>query len=300
MKKVQILMTTYNGERYLRTQIDSILEQDYPNIQLLIRDDGSSDSTLKILEEYSASNDKVSYYTGVNLGVVNSNFDLIKRADTTADYYSFADQDDYWMPNKISQAVLALEKLDKNQALLYCGRPTLADKDLKILDVKINTPDIRPCFNNALVENICTGCTAVINNTMLVLVKEHIPEYVIMHDWWFYLLATYFGQVYYDKESYILYRQHSDNVMGARTNYWNEFLTRLQNYKGNRGKIRKQLAELQKVFNGEINNTESLKELINSHQNLVSRLNLIRSHEVFRQRKMDDIIFKILILIGQL
>lgn len=293
-------MTTYNGEKYIRAQLDSILAQDYPNVSILIRDDGSSDRTIDILKEYSSRFDNISFYTGENLGVVKGNFDLIKNSDSTADYYAFSDQDDYWKSTKISRAVLKLRELNKDKPLLYCGKTILTDKNLNILDVKIKTPEIRPSFNNAIVENICVGCTAVINHTMIKLVQEHIPEYTIMHDWWLYLTASCFGHVYYDMEAFILYRQHESNVMGARTNYWDEFRIRLRNFRGNRGKIRRQLAEFESLFKEYITDVGILRDILNSHNKLWYRCKLIISKDVFRQRRVDDIVFKLLILAGRI
>ena len=109
-------MSTYNGEKYLREQIDSILNQDYPEISLLIRDDGSTDGTVDILKEYAQKYRDIDYYVGENLGVQNSFFDLMKRADKRAYYYAFADQDDVWLPGKIKRAIELLEREEIGRA----------------------------------------------------------------------------------------------------------------------------------------------------------------------------------------
>ena len=118
-------MSTYNGE---------ILNQDYPEISLLIRDDGSTDGTVDILKEYAQKYRDIDYYVGENLGVQNSFFDLMKRADKRAYYYAFADQDDVWLPGKIKRAIELLEredeKKDKRKPLLYGGRVTYASENL--------------------------------------------------------------------------------------------------------------------------------------------------------------------------
>ena len=113
-------MSTYNGEKYLREQIDSILEQDCERfgkaeIKLLVRDDGSKDTTLDILKEYADNYpDKIQYYQGENAGVIKSFFELIQKADDTADYYALADQDDYWMPGKLSAGIDKIEDMRSN------------------------------------------------------------------------------------------------------------------------------------------------------------------------------------------
>ena len=102
--RVAVLMSTYNGEKYIREQIDSILEQSGNfDLDLWVRDDGSKDSTQQILQEY-AQQRKLHWYTGENLGAAHSFIDLVRKCKGY-DYYAFADQDDYWMTNKIQMGV---------------------------------------------------------------------------------------------------------------------------------------------------------------------------------------------------
>ena len=103
-------MSTYNGEKYIKTQLDSILAQDYEEIDLLIRDDGSTDSTREILSAYAKKYSSITWYSGKNIGVQKSFFDLILKANLERDYYAFADQDDKWLPGKISRAVSILKE----------------------------------------------------------------------------------------------------------------------------------------------------------------------------------------------
>ena len=93
MQKVQILLSTYNGEKYLREQLESIVQQTYDHISLLIRDDGSTDSTQQILQEYKDKYPWISYYTGNNVGAKDSYFELLERADLTCDFFAFCDQE---------------------------------------------------------------------------------------------------------------------------------------------------------------------------------------------------------------
>ena len=99
MEKIQVLMSTYNGEKYLKEQIESILNQEKVEVNILIRDDGSCDKTLKIIKELS-KNPKISYYEGKNIGPAKSFMDLVNKSGDKFNYYAFADQDDIWMPNK--------------------------------------------------------------------------------------------------------------------------------------------------------------------------------------------------------
>ena len=116
--KVQILMSTYNGEMFLEKQLDSILAQNYP-IELLIRDDGSSDRTVEIIKRYQKKNKNICLVEGHNLGVISSFFELFRIADESADYFALADQDDIWFPNKVERAVSAFHSLFKHHFCVY-------------------------------------------------------------------------------------------------------------------------------------------------------------------------------------
>lgn len=298
MKKVQILLSTYNGERFIREQLDSILDQDYLNIAILIRDDGSTDKTPLILEEYADKYKNITYYQGENIGVIQSFFNLMKNADISADYYSLSDQDDWWIKGKITRAVKQLDSMNRDKPLLYCGRTTLVDQNLKPLNVKMKPYKINPDFGNALVENICTGCTTVINRNLLQLIQDHIPHFTVMHDWWIYLTASYYGEIYYDEKSYILYRQHGKNVMGSRSNYIDEFKMRLKNFKNNKGKICRQAKEFRKIYTIKDNENLSMTYITEYQEHVIYRFKILFTKDIFRQRGMDNFIFKILFLIG--
>ena len=121
METVQVLMSTYNGEKYIREQLNSIINQTYPSIKILVRDDGSSDGTIEILEEYAAKYDNMAYYAGKNLGVIQSFLQLLKDSDDSSAYYAFSDQDDVWLPEKIEKAVEMIENnKEVEQPILYC------------------------------------------------------------------------------------------------------------------------------------------------------------------------------------
>lgn len=298
MKKVQVLLSTYNGEKYLTEQLDSIINQSYTNITVLIRDDGSSDGTIRILESYKEQYKWIEYYIGENLGAKDSFLDLIKHADLSMDFFAFADQDDVWLPNKIKQAVEKLTTMDQSKPLLYCGNKTLVDEKLVLIHSSIKEYNIRPSFGNALVENICTGCTSVMNIELLSLIRDNLPKFVIMHDWWFYLVASNFGEIYYDNESYILYRQHSNNVVGARSNYLDEFRSRVKDYKCNRGKVSRQAYEFHRLYHKRSKNIELQNYVIKAKKSLKYRITILNTNKIYRQRKIDNFIFKVLFLLG--
>ena len=144
--KVQILMSTYNGEEFVREQLDSILAQSYPDVDILIRDDGSQDDTFVILKEYEERHSNIRAYQGENIGVNKSFFELLRKSNQEAAYIGFCDQDDYWLPEKIEKAAEQLERLDG--PALYCSAKTLVDENLEPLNSQQN-PHRIPGFGNA-------------------------------------------------------------------------------------------------------------------------------------------------------
>ena len=216
--KINILMTTYNGEKYLQDQLASIENQDYKNWHLCVSDDGSSDSTLSILNEFSSRNiGRVSIFkTSQNLGFVGNFLSLVRRSDISAQFYALADQDDIWCRNKLSRAITQLQ-INYNEISLYCARTKLIDEAghfcgfSPLFKNKAN-------FNNALVQSIGGGNTMVFNHPTRLLIaaaseNKNLPP---SHDWWFYLVVSGSGgQVIYDTEPTTLYRQHDRNLVGT-------------------------------------------------------------------------------------
>lgn len=225
--KVEILMATYNGGKYLHEQLDSILQQSHSNIYILISDDSSTDNTLQILEEYKNQfPDNIHILPNLNkkLGIIG-NFSYLLE-NSKENYIMFADQDDVWLPNKISSM---LERMKCYESLHGKNTPILIHSDLTVTDEKLNVispslwdfQKINPnlsSLNRILVENTITGCASIFNKTLTKLITP-IPPNATLHDWWLGLVASALGKVYYMEQQTVLYRQHGNNVLGAKT--WN-------------------------------------------------------------------------------
>ena len=303
MKKVQVLLSSYNGENYIREQLDSILKQEKVDIHLLIRDDGSTDGTRDILKQYETAQKNITVTYGKNLGVIKSFFELIKQADSQADYIAFSDQDDVWLSGKLNRAVSLLEQQEHNNTpFVYCSAQQLTDGQLNPLPSGIRYKQVRPAFENALVENMCTGCTCVINRKMLGLLKDREPDFTVMHDFWIYLVGSCFGSVVYDTQSYILYRQHAKNELGAASSLLENYKRRIRNFKKHRGQLTRQAEELLRLYGREMPPTQQqlARELVQAKTKRNLRWKLIRTGGIFRQRKSDDVIMKSLLLLGLL
>ncbi|WP_167958661.1 glycosyltransferase [Anaerosporobacter faecicola] len=298
MKKVIILLSTYNGEKYLSSQLDSILAQDYPNIMLCIRDDGSSDHTIEILDQYVKRYPNVSYYAGHNIGVIKSFFDLIRNAPEDGDYYAMADQDDVWCTNKITEAVKKMEQ-EENQTLpmLYCAAMTLVDSKLQYVKT-LQRKRSKLCLENGLVENLCTGCTSLMNHNLWEKIICNIPTFTVMHDYWTYLVALSVGKVIYDENSYILYRQHSNNTLGTPKNYIEHLWLGLKHYKQNRNQLNMQAKCLKQMYRKMNLESRTLDIFLASKTSWRARKDIIIHNRVYRENRMDNLILKVLIGLG--
>lgn len=301
MKKVVVLMSAYNGSKYIEHQLDSILSQRGVELEIYVRDDGSEDDTVQILQQYQSRYDNVFFMEGRNVGAWQSFLTLLRDVDEQADYYAFADQDDEWMEDKLESAVEALEKAGKEYGnslpLLYCSNKTLCNEELVPIKSQISyDSQYVPSLGNALVQNICTGCTAVMNQPLRELVNGVAPGYIYMHDWWFYLTAVYFGRVIYDKDSHIKYRLHGKNVHGTQISRLGVLRHRIVQLFKPRGEVYAQAEEFRNCFHVE---NLLIDDFISSRKNLRARFRLISGNQVKRQERKDDLMNKILLLTGR-
>ncbi len=213
---VAVLMCTFNGERFLADQIESILQQDHRNYRIWVSDDGSSDRTLSILDEYRArlGEDKFRIVSGPRRGFASNFLSLLHRPEIEADYFAFADQDDIWERNKLSCALAAIGREVPGVPVVYCSRSRLVDSE----NIEIGlSPNFRrpPSFRNAIIQSIGGGNTMVIDRSTRELACKADASTVVSHDWWLYLLVTGAGgEMIFDSAPTVRYRQHQSNLVG--------------------------------------------------------------------------------------
>lgn len=214
---VTVLMSTYNGEQYLRMQIDSILDQTYNDIRLIVRDDGSSDATMELLKTYSDS--RLSFYKGENLGAALSFMQLIYTAPES-EYYALADQDDIWLIEKISAAVEIIGQYDANIPVLYFCNQEYIDGTGHIQGVRLDEDFQIPGIVELLLANDISGCTMVFNQALLQLIKKkRIQDDILRlryHDVWIAALAAIYGEIVFDKQVHMQFRRHGENETDGR------------------------------------------------------------------------------------
>lgn len=215
---VVVLMSTYNGEKFLREQIDSVLSQQEVEVKIIIRDDGSCDGTLKILNEYAEKQANIIILKGKNCGAEMSFHFLCQYAkdNAKADFYAFCDQDDVWLPRKLKVAVDKLQSFEVSRPNLYFSNLRMVDEDLRVLRDLFADGEVVVSKHMALLQIFTYGCTCVFNRIALDYYCMASFSNEIQHDNWIYVLAMYLGNVYYDNDSYIFYRQHGSNLSGEK------------------------------------------------------------------------------------
>lgn len=274
---VCVLMSTYNGERFLYEQIGSIFRQKNVTVHLVVRDDGSVDDTVKVIESFIREGADIELIKGENLGPSESFLELI-YTHRKYDYFALADQDDIWHDDKLCAAVDKMEN-SKNVPTLYYSSVTLVNSRGNKLPVQVSTE--KATLENGIFGFYATGCTIVYNKKMADFVMRYRPKNIYMHDAWLLTVACYCGEIIFDKQSHIDYRQHESNVVGmAKKRSLNKKLRDF--FLKNKGRHSKIAKELQNGFEDCISDKEirmMLGYAAECPNSLTARLQLLKSNQ---------------------
>jgi glycosyltransferase involved in cell wall biosynthesis len=217
-----ILMSTYNGEKFLAEQLQSIENQTHKNWRLVISDDGSSDNTLAIAKQFQLrwGNNRLEVRQGPQQGFCQNFLSMACDSSICADLYGFSDQDDVWMADKLARAVAHFKASNQSQLpRAYGSRTQIVDEALNHLGF---SPEfaLPRSFRNALVQSISGGNTQVFNQATKQLFEQAGLQQVVSHDWWLYQIVKGAGGIfYYDPKPTLLYRQHSQAIVGANSSF---------------------------------------------------------------------------------
>lgn len=296
-ENVLVLMSTYNGEKYLRQQIDSIVGQQKVSVKLLVRDDGSSDSTLAILKEYKAKG-LLDFYKGGNLGPARSFMHLLQNAPAS-DYYAFSDQDDVWLPEKLSVAINSLRGHEDKPALYFC-QTQLVDENLNKKESVIIHPYLT--FGEAIVYKFIGGCTMVVNHRLRFIIGKQQPSYMRMHDTWVYFIAQSMNAyIHFDETPHILYRQHSNNVLGQGQGWIHEWILRIKRFVSLKNDRFKQAYELMLCYGNTIpvENKALLVSFLDGKHGFLNRIRLISNKKLRCANATTQLLFWINVLLNK-
>lgn len=284
---IAVLMSTYNGERFLKEQLESIFSQKSVNVSLFIRDDGSTDRTIDIIKKYQHKGSRVYLEQGQNIGPVNSFLSLIYR-NREYEYYALADQDDLWESDKLISAVNILKKYFDTPALYYSAL-TLVDSRENYLRTVVPSKVSKA---TSLLNFQATGCTIVYNAALLKIIMKYKPKNIYMHDAWLTVIASYFGICLLDETSHIKYRQHEKNVVGMKQqnilHRAKKFFTTKKNWHYNTA------LDFYKGYKNYLSeeDLDRIKRILQYKKNILSKIRLINSQEVrgLPQKERDSVI----------
>ena len=301
-KRIVVLLSTYNGEKYLKEQIESILNQKTSyHLDLRVRDDGSTDETVAILKSYEkAYPSRVKVFYEKNIGYIKSFFELIRDAEGY-DYYALSDQDDIWLEDKIEIAIKTCEECAYGGPLLYGSSSFLVNDQLEIMgETQKNLKGIT--WDNLLIQNFFPGHSQVFNDALCKLLKTEVDcSKIYVHDFWITYIAFLHGKVIFDNQSHTYYRQHGTNTVGFGKNSVEWIVGRLKRISNNDNKkIATQIGYFYDTCAGYMD--EELKEkvgaFIHSQTSLWRRISYLRKTKLYRQKGFETILFKILYLLG--
>lgn len=292
---VTVVLATYNGEKYLKEQLDSLLAQKGVKVKILVRDDGSKDATTKILDKYQKKG-LLTWYTGEHLNVQKGYLDLLKHAGIS-DYYAFCDQDDVWDEDKLLIAVTELDKLPQDKpAIYYCGQ-RLVDENLKLLSTHKVATDRSP-YTNFLISNVA-GCTAVFNKVLVDSVNSANPDFILMHDSWLFKVCLALGGNYYvDASVHISYRQHGNNVAGLNGGIKGKILQAKRYI--NVFEIQKQCKSLLDCYKDQMTSEykKITEDIVNYDKDWAAKKRVLKNFD-FKSRSLNGIV-RLKILVGRL
>ena len=229
MNRIEIILSTYNGEKYIKEQLDSIIRSSFKNWHISVSDDCSTDTTCDIVRDYVAKySGRISLHINdSNMGSTVNFLTALKRAaredsnagDTT--YYMFCDQDDVWLKDKLYVTLKAMKRLERKigsvKPSLIFTDAVLAGADLSYINNSFYKSGHRFVRNlsisRLLIENRCIGCTVMMNRALVDILGDNYDK-VRFHDWWVALIASAFGGIRFLRVPTLLYRQHSGNQVG--------------------------------------------------------------------------------------
>lgn len=286
---LSVVLCTYNGATHLAEQLRSIAEQTlYPD-QIIASDDGSNDSSLDILRDFKAKEEKFYFriIDGPRKGYAVNFLNTLRTVSPSTEFTAFADQDDIWFPEKLERAVETLRTANDTPAL-YGAATLQCDENLNPLGVsRIATVELG--FRHAITQNFAGGNTMVLNNAALKIVQNALQKDINVqaHDWWLYqLISAAGGKIVFDETPVMHYRQHSANAVGsadgltAKIKRINRMLRK--DYKGWNTQNFEALKMADHLLTPE--NREILDQVIAQRDGtLFARASLMRSPGIYRQ-----------------
>ena len=299
-KLVAVVMSTYNGERFIGEQLNSILKQTYRNFKIVIRDDGSTDRTVAIIKKYQEKYKNIELHTGKNLGFVKSFFELLSL--TEADYYSYADQDDVWMENKIELAVNSLNEMDPTKPALVFGNSDYYDENMNFIGP--GEKNKKYSFTQALFSCVAQGMTMTINKKTRDTIIHEMPKSCFFHDWWTYLVCIGLGNVAYNNVTTVKYRRRKENATSEGQGYISLLKWRVKNLLLGKGMkdIRQQMINYKTSYYFSLDQEKRaiLDTFVPEDETFIGVMRKVLYPHRLRRKILDGFMLRIMFLLGVL
>lgn len=296
---IEVLMSTYNGEKYIVEQLDSIVSQEDVSIKCLIRDDLSNDKTVEIIEHYRQKHKNIELIIGnENLGFARSFYELVKISDEF-DFYAFSDQDDVWMPRKIKTGIEHIQKYS-DIPCMYFSNCELVDLTLNHIGNMYKNVALPECKFQRFLENLAAGCTIVFNKKAKEMFLKADPIKIQFHDFWLYVICSYFGKVIYDSTPQIKYRQHGNNQVGNKPSLRQLWIQRLKQLKRKDIHVREYMAkELLRSFSEMLSDKDAYKlRIVANYRNSIrNKIKLLFCRDIRMNKIKKQFWIKVHILI---
>jgi rhamnosyltransferase len=296
-------MSTYNGEKYIEAQLNSIINQHMEaDIHIRIRDDGSNDDTCAVIGEMIKKYPQaIELQRGINKGYNASFFELINNADGY-DYYAISDQDDVWIEDKLQTAIERLENEADGNPLLYASVSYLVEDDLKPYGTTRKQKRKFTTYNT-IIQNICPGHTQVMNNELLKLVKGSIDvSRIYVYDSWITNIAMLYGRIIFDNHPHTLYRQHKGNQLGSGKGIIGQLVSSAKRAETGDGHCyRRQIeyfVEMNKDKLVEKRYYNELQRFLSANK-LFTKLQYAFTGKLYRQRKEETLAFYLAVIFGR-
>ena len=298
---VLVLMSTYNGDQYLRAQLDSILQQDGVHVHLLIRDDGSTDHTCDILKEYAGRYSHIDWQAQENVGFFRSFSMLAEKAQTypePIDFYAFSDQDDIWLPNKLKTACRYLEGESREDIpLLFSSNSMFMDDQMNMMGTfHKETPHYTK--QNVMIYPTEQGCSMVFNRSALELYNAHPPKNA-WHDRWMCLICNFLGRTVYCQSPLFYYRIHGGNMIGKKQSLWARIMDDIKFFFTSDAKNSQMVEEFYQAYQSQLSDEDQkiLNVFLHYKDSLKNKWKIVVSPEYQRASNWQERMRKAVLLL---
>jgi hypothetical protein len=292
-----ILLSTFNGERFLCAMLNSLANQRGAKPLVYWRDDGSSDATVEVVRRYCQYINVREVSSDARLGPCASFLALLRAAAPHHASFHFADQDDVWEPEKVAHARHVVTR-SETPTLFHCRQRLIDCNNRPLRLSRLSGPG---SFRNSMCENIAVGCTVALNQAAARLVSKGIPNHALMHDWWAYLVVSAVGRIEYDSKPWIQYRQHSQNVVGGSQGFVQDWFKRVGRHMSRSANTASRIGQLLDLLDihGDMLTYEQrsqVESLVAGKTSLSHRLKNCISPPATRQGWVDQLLLRAILL----